>query len=106
MWKTNYLMVPNEEKEGWHHVAIKTLLELLRGMTSKYHNNFYCLICFHSFATENRLESHDKVCEKKEYYGIVLRTQKNILELNQYMKSNKMLYKIYANIKSLIYKNR
>ena len=42
---------------------------------------------------------------KKRFFWIVLATQKNnILEFNQYMKSDKMWYKIYANIESLIQK--
>ena len=33
------LMTPNEEKEGWHYLAVKKLSILLRGITSwlKYH---------------------------------------------------------------------
>ena len=31
---------------------------LLRGITSKDHDDFYCLNCFNSFATEKKLESH------------------------------------------------
>ena len=32
-------MTPNEEKEGWHYLAVKKLSILLRGITSwlKYH---------------------------------------------------------------------
>ena len=32
--------------------------ELLRGTTSKQDGDFYCLNCLHSFATENKRESH------------------------------------------------
>ena len=28
------LMTPNEEKEGWHYLAVKKLSTLLRGITS------------------------------------------------------------------------
>ena len=46
-----------------------------------------------------------KLCRKKRFLWIVLATQKNyILEFNQYMKSDKMRYKIYANIEFLIQK--
>ena len=76
----------------------KKLLPLLRGITSKQHNNFCFLNCLHSFARKSKLESHEKVCKKKA-------TQKNdILEFNQYMKSDKMLYLIYVEIESLIKK--
>ena len=32
------LMIPNEEKEGWHYLAVKKLSTLL-----KHHGDFYCL---------------------------------------------------------------
>ena len=37
------LMIPNEEKEGWHYLAVRKLPTLLSGITSKYHGDFYCL---------------------------------------------------------------
>ena len=30
------LMIPNEEKEGWHYFAVKKLSTLLHGITSKH----------------------------------------------------------------------
>ena len=30
----------------WHHLAVKRLSVLLRGITSKYVGEFYCLNCF------------------------------------------------------------
>ena len=59
------LMIPNEEKEGWHYLAIKRLSTLLRGITSEHHSDFYCLNCLQSFRTENKLKSHENVFKKK-----------------------------------------
>ena len=50
--------------EGWHYIKVEQLPPLLRGKTSKYHGDFCCQNCFHSFATENKRESHKKVCER------------------------------------------
>ena len=66
-------MVSNGEKgsvaktERWqcHYLSVKKLSALLREMTSKHHGDFYCLICFHSFATENKLQSHKKYVKIK-----------------------------------------
>ena len=33
----------------------KKLSALLRAITSKYGGDFYCLNCFHSYSTENKL---------------------------------------------------
>ena len=43
---------------GWHYLAVKELSALSRGITSKHHSDFHCFNCLHSFATENKCESH------------------------------------------------
>ena len=59
-------MVPNKEKVGWHHLAVKILSTLLRRVTSE-HGDFYCLNCLHSFRAENKLKSHP---ENIIYYNL------------------------------------
>ena len=100
------LMVPNKEKEGlWHYLVVKKLSTLVREITSKHHGAFYCLNCLHSFRAENKLKSHEKVHKSKDFCGILIPSERNkILEFNQYMKSNKKPYIIYADIESLIRK--
>ena len=46
-------MNANEEKEGRHYLAVKTLFALLHGITSKYKGDFHSLNCLHSFRIEN-----------------------------------------------------
>ena len=77
----------------------KKLYALLHGITSRHKGNFYCLNCLHSFRTEKKLKSHEKVCK------IFVESEKDgILEFNQYMKLDKMPSIIYADIESLIKK--
>ena len=81
------LMIPNEEKKGWHYLAVKKLSIFLTGITAKHHGDFYCLNCLHFFRIENKLKSHEKVCKNKDFCGIVTLSEKdNILKFNQYMK--------------------
>ena len=65
-------MISNEEneKEGWHHLAVKKLSALLCRKTSNRDGNFYCLICLHSFKMENKLKSHEKACNDKGFSSI------------------------------------
>ena len=95
-------MIPNKEKEGWYYLAVKQLSTILRGMTSKHHGDIYYLNCVHSFSTENKIASHEKVCKNKDLEfdcGIVMPSEKdNILEFNQFMKSEKMSYIIYYKV--------
>ena len=52
------LMITNGEK--WHYLTVKNLPALLRGITTNNQEDFYCLNCFHSYRTRNKLESHKK----------------------------------------------
>ena len=54
------LMITDGEK--WHYLAVKSLSALLRGITGNNIGNFYCLNCFRSYTTENKLEKHKNVC--------------------------------------------
>ena len=83
----------------------KKLSTFLRGISSKRHEDFYCLNCLHSFRTENKPKSYEKLCQNNDFFGIVMPAEKNkILKSNQYMKSDKMPYVIYADLESLIKK--
>ena len=68
------------------------LLVLLTGKTSEHHGHFYCLNCLHSFRRKNKLQSHKKVCENKNFCNIVTPSEDTkILEFNQYKKSVKVI---------------
>ena len=47
------IMIPNGE--GWNCLAVKKLSAILRRITSNHHGDFYCLICLHSFTTEENV---------------------------------------------------
>ena len=81
----------------------KKLSALIRGITSKYYSDFYCLICLHSFRTKNKLESHKKLCENKDFCNVIISPEDNeILEFNQYQKSDKAPFIIYADLECII----
>ena len=39
----------------WHYLIVKGLTALFRGITSNYYGDCYCLNCFHSCRTLNKL---------------------------------------------------
>ena len=55
------LMISNGE--NWHYLVVKNLPGLLKGITSSHKEDFYCLNCFQSYRTKNKLEEHQKICE-------------------------------------------
>ena len=60
-------IIPNEEKKGWHYLAIKIFPALLHRITSKNKGDFHFLNCLDSFRTENKLKSHKKICKNKDF---------------------------------------
>ena len=53
--------------EKWHYLAVKSLSSFFRGITSNHKEDFYCLNYFQSYAAENKLKKHKKVCEDHDY---------------------------------------
>ena len=46
--------------EKWHYLAVKRLSTLFREITANNHGDFYCLNCFQSYTTGNKLKKHKK----------------------------------------------
>ena len=45
----------------------KKIPELIHEITLKLKDDLYCLNCYHSFRTENKLKSHKEVCKNKDF---------------------------------------
>ena len=52
------LMLSNGE--NWRYLVVKSLPGLLKGITSNHQEDFYCLNCFCTYSTKNKLEEHKK----------------------------------------------
>ena len=97
------LMITYGEK--WNYLAEKSLSALFRGITSKHEGDFYCLNCFQSYATENKLKKHKKVCENHDYcYAEMPEKDNKILKYNQGEKSMKVPFIISADLEFLLEK--
>ena len=96
-------MISNGEK--WHYIRVKKLPPLLRGITSKEHDEFYCLNCIYSFATGKNHESHKIVCKNKDFLNVLMPSENTkTLKFNQYQNSDKRLFITYADFECLIEK--
>ena len=95
------LMISNDE--NWHYLIVKNLSRLLRGITSNHDGDFYCLNCFHSYGTKNKLDAHKKICENHDYCHIEMPTKdNNTIKYNQGGKSIKLPFIIYADLECLL----
>ena len=97
------LMINNGE--NWHYLAVKSLSRLLRGITSNHDGDYYCLNCFHSYRTENKLNAHKKVCENHDYCNIEMPSNdNNLINYNKGEKSLKLPFIIYTYLEYLLEK--
>ena len=65
--KNQVILLMITEGEKWHYLAVKRLSGLFRGITGNNNGDLYCLNCFQSYTTENKLKKHKKVCENHDY---------------------------------------
>ena len=67
--KWHYLALKTERRfygGKWCNRPVKSLSRLLRTMTSNHYRDFYCLNCYHSCSTKNRLKKHEELCNKHD----------------------------------------
>ena len=50
------LLIITDKNNRWHYLAVKSLSALFRGITSTNNGDVYCLNCFHSYRTLNKLK--------------------------------------------------
>ena len=97
------LMISNGE--NWHYLVVKNLSRLLRGISCNHDGDYYCLNCFHSYRTENKLNAHKKICENHDYCNIEMPSpSNNIIKYNQEEKSLQLPFIIYADLECLLKK--
>ena len=97
------LMITDCKK--WHYLAVKSLSALFREVRGNNHGDFYCLNCFHSYTTENKLKKHKKVCDNHDYCYVKMPEENNkMLKYNQGEKSIKVPFIIYADLECLLEK--
>ena len=54
----------------YHYLAVTNLSGLLQGNSSNHRGDFYCLNCFNSYTTKNKLKEHEEICHNHNSYRI------------------------------------
>ena len=49
----------------WHYLNITNLSALLE-KSSNHHGDFYCLNCFNSCTSKNKLKEHEEICNNHD----------------------------------------
>ena len=86
-----------------HYLAVKSLSALFKGIRSNHVGNFYCLNCFYSYSTKDKLKKHKNVCKIHDYCHVEMPTEDNkIFKYKHGKKSMKVSFIIYTFMESLI----
>ena len=97
------LMISDGEK--WCYLAVKSLSALLRGISGNNNGYFYCLNCFRSYTTENKLKKHKNMCENHHYCYVEMSKEHNkTLKYNHGERSIRAPFAIYADLECLLEK--
>ena len=66
-------MISNGKKQHYH--AVTNLSALLQGNSSNHEGDLYCLKCFSSYTSKNKLKEHEEICNNHDSYRIEIPKQ-------------------------------
>ena len=91
----------------WHYLAVINLSALFKEKLSNHHEDFYCLNCFNSYTTKNKLKEHEEICNNHDSCHIEMpKWVEKILKCNPGEKSLKAPFAIYLDLESLLKKEQ
>ena len=96
-----FLMITDDGKRQ-HYVAVKSLSVLLRGISLSNNADFYCLNCFHSYRTLNKLKKYEITCNNDDYCSVDMPKEHKKIKYLLGKKSLKVPLIIYADLKCLL----
>ena len=101
------LLMITDDGKRWHYLAVRSLSTFLREISSSNYGDFYCLNCFHSYQTLNKLKKREIVCNNQDYCHIDMpKKGGNILKYSLGDKSLKAPFTIYADLECLLKKEQ
>ena len=99
------LIISNGKKQ--HYLAVTNLSTLLQRISSNHKEDFYCLNCFNSYTSKNKLKEHEEMCNNHDSYRIEMPKQvEKILKYNPAEKSLKAPFAIYLDLECFLKKEQ
>ena len=91
--------------EKYHYLAVTNLSGLLQGNSSNHRGDFYCLSCFNSYTTKNKLKKHEEICNNHNSCHIEMpKWVEKILKHNPGEKSLKAQNTTFFNLECILKK--
>ena len=103
--KSQVILLMITDGKKWHYLTVKRLSALLKGISSNHVGDFYCLNCFHSYRTKNKLKKHKRVCNNHDYCCLEMPNKDNKV-LKYYSEENLLKFPaiIYGDLEFLLEK--
>ena len=99
------LMITNGKKQNY--LAVTNLSALFQKISSNHHRDFFCLNCFSSYTTKNKLKEHEEICNNYDSFRIDMTSwAEKTLKYNPTVKSLKATFTIYIDLKCLLKKEQ
>ena len=87
----------------YHYLAVTNLCGLLQGNSWNHRGDFYCLNCFHSYTTLNKLKEHEEICNNHNSCCTEMTEWVNkTIKYNPGEKSLKKPFVIYLDLECLL----
>ena len=97
------LMITDGKKQ--YYLALTNLSVLFAKKSSNHDGDFYCLNCFNSYTTKNKLKEHEEICNNHDSCHIEMpKWVEKILKYNPGEKSLKTRFAIYLDLECLLKK--
>ena len=99
------LMITNGKEQ--HYLAVTEISAFFQKISSNHDGDFYCLNCFSSYTTKNKLKEHEEICNNHDSCRIEMPKQvEKILKYNPGEKSLKAPFAIYLDLECLLKKEQ
>ena len=98
-------MITNGKKH--HYLAVTNLSTLFKRISSNHDGDVYCLNCFRSYVTKNKLKEHEEICNNNDSCCIEMPSwAEKTLKYNPGEKSLKAPFTIYIGLECLLKKEQ
>ena len=105
--KKQVILLMTNDGEKYHYIAVTNLSALLQKISSNHKEDFYCLNCFNSYTTKNKLKEHEEICNNHDSCHIEMpKWVEKILKYNPGEKSLKAPFAIYLDLECLLKKEQ
>ena len=93
-------MITDDKK--WHYLAVTNLSVLFKEKLSNHKRDLYCLNCFNSQTTENKLKEHEDRCNNHDSCHLEMPKQTEKKKYINGQKSLKTPFTIYLDLECLL----